>query len=149
MRKRRACCCSWGWILFLKAYRGSSGTLVFSLWEHSPSQALYHLPRTLPKNGRLSNGQNTTLSSALEEGKVTLLHRRLGHPSFTLLQTMYPQLFLNLFVDKLFYDTCRLAKSKRQIYPSVDDSAWLHSNSYIVMYGDPRHIQTQMVLDSS
>ena len=37
MRKRRACCCSWGWILFLKAYRGSLGTIVFSLWENSPS----------------------------------------------------------------------------------------------------------------
>ena len=34
---------------------------------------------------------------------------------------MYPQLFINLFVDKLVCDTCRLAKSKRQTYPSVDD----------------------------
>ena len=42
MRKRRACCCSWGWILFLKAYRGSLGILVFSLWENSPSSWLFH-----------------------------------------------------------------------------------------------------------
>ena len=40
MRKTRASCCSWGWILFLKAYRGSLGTLVFSLWENSPSKIL-------------------------------------------------------------------------------------------------------------
>ena len=38
-------------------------------------QGLYHLPSTSPNNGRLSNGQTTALSSALEEGKVILLHR--------------------------------------------------------------------------
>ena len=60
------------------------------------------------------------MNSLPKEEEVVLLHRRLGHPSFTLLKTMYPRLFKELFVDELMYDACQLAKSKKKIYPSVD-----------------------------
>ena len=57
-------------------------------------------------------------STSKEE--VILLYRRVGHPSFTLLKTMYPQLFKGLFVDKLICDACQLAKSEKKIYLSID-----------------------------
>ena len=40
IRKRMACCCNWGWVLFLNVYLGSIGTLVFLSWENSPSISL-------------------------------------------------------------------------------------------------------------
>ena len=61
------------------------------------------------------------VNSSPNEEEVTLLHRRLGHPSFTLLKVMYPHLFKQLSMEKLVCDACQLAKSKREIYPSIDN----------------------------
>ena len=58
--------------------------------------------------------------NSLPKEEVVLPHRRLGHPSFTLLKTTYTQFFKELFVDKLMCDACQLAKSKKKIYPFVD-----------------------------
>ena len=82
---------------------------------------LYYLPSTSPNDGKSSHCKTATLNSALEEEKVTLLHMQLGHPSFILWQTMYPQLFINLPIDKLYCDACRLTRSKRQSYLERDD----------------------------
>ena len=35
---------------------------------------------------------------------AVLLHRRLGHPSFTLLKSMYPFVFKNFFVNDMVCD---------------------------------------------
>ena len=51
---------------------------------------------------------------------MILLHRRLGHPPFHLLQTMYPLYFEKLSIDKLVCEACQLAKSKRKTYPSMN-----------------------------
>ena len=82
--------------------------------------SLYYLSHTIPSAGRQPNAQVTTIASLNEEEKVILLHRRLGHPSFDLLQTMYPQYFEKLSFNKLVCDACQLAKSKRKLYPSMN-----------------------------
>ena len=56
---------------------------------------LYYLPNTIPSDGRPPNAQVTTIASSNMEETVILLNRRLGHPSFNLLLTMYPQFFEN------------------------------------------------------
>ena len=51
---------------------------------------------------------------------MILLHKRLGHPSFHLLETMYPHYFKNISFDMIVCDACQLAKSRRKTYPSMN-----------------------------
>ena len=44
LRKRMACCCNWGWVLFLKLYLGSEVGLMFICWCESSSLILEYLP---------------------------------------------------------------------------------------------------------
>ena len=62
-----ACCCSWRWVLFLNAYLGSIGTLVFLSWENSPSRTIYICFNSKTKGversnagGDLNNSKNKT-----------------------------------------------------------------------------------------
>ena len=77
------------------------------------------MPSTTSNSGRSSYSRATMVNSSPKEEEVILLHRRLGHPSFTLLKVMYPCLFTQLLMEKLACDACQLAKSKREIYPSI------------------------------
>ena len=45
------------------------------------------------RTGREENSKEAMTSSPSTEEMITLLHGRLGHPSCTLLKTMYPELF--------------------------------------------------------
>ena len=49
--------------------------------------------------------------------EAMLIHKRLGHPSFTLLKMMYPSLFKNCSINDLVCNVCQLAKLKRNTYP--------------------------------
>ena len=60
--------------------------------------------------------------------QIWLWHHRLGHPSFSYLQHMYPDLFVGCSVSDFKCDTCILAKSHRVSYP-------LNSNKSIVPFG--------------
>ena len=50
--------------------------------------------------------------------EAMLIHKRLGHPSFTLLIMIYPSTFKNCSINDLVCNVCQLAKLKRNTYPS-------------------------------
>ena len=60
------------------------------------------------------------MNSTPKEEEVVLLHGQLGHPSFTLLKTVYPLLFKGLSMDRLICDVFQLAISKKKTYPPID-----------------------------
>ena len=62
---------------------------------------LYHLltPSVILRQKEHFTVATVTSAPAMKE--ATLIHRRLGHPSFTLLKTMYPSLFKNCYIDDL------------------------------------------------
>ncbi|XP_078427688.1 DENN (AEX-3) domain-containing protein isoform X1 [Wolffia australiana] len=49
--------------------------------------------------------------------RFILLHRRLGHPSFSLLKHVYPNLFKGIIIDDLICESCQFAKHKRTVFP--------------------------------
>ena len=51
---------------------------------------------------------------------ISLLHRRLGHPSFHLLKQVYPDLFKNFDIQSLVCDSCQFAKHRRSQFPKTD-----------------------------
>ena len=50
-------------------------------------------------------------------GRLSLLHRRLGHPSFSTLRHLFPRLFCGQPVDRFVCDACSRAKHHRTTYP--------------------------------
>ena len=82
---------------------------------------LYHLPCSSLQYGRGSDFKTATVVTATEEEKAVLQHRNLGHCSISLLQTMYPKFFKTLSIDKVVCDACHLAKSRKVVYPSIDN----------------------------
>ena len=78
---------------------------------------LYHLlitPGTLRQKEKFMVSAVTSVPAKKE---ATLIHRRLGHPSLTLLKMMYPSLSKNCSIDDLICNACQLAKLKRNTYP--------------------------------
>ena len=58
---------------------------------------------------------------AAAEDRVLMLHMRMGHPPFELLNTFYPSMFGGIEVSKLFCEACQLAKHKRSSFKSLND----------------------------
>jgi GAG-pre-integrase domain len=72
-------------------------------------------------------GIDSALSSIVEksgghkssmEDLLLLHHKRLDHPSFSLLSRLYPRLFEKANENKLFCDVCELGKYTRSSYVS-------------------------------
>ncbi|XP_057495256.1 retrovirus-related Pol polyprotein from transposon TNT 1-94 isoform X3 [Actinidia eriantha] len=64
----------------------------------------------------------TSLSDSSTE-KILLWHHRLGHPSFYLLQYLFPSLLSNKNVSTLKCESCELGKHHRaSFYPSINKS---------------------------
>ena len=59
--------------------------------------------------------------SSSKEERVILLHRRMGHPPFDLLRTLYPTLFQGIFEERLFCNACHSAKLRRSSFKLMDD----------------------------
>lgn len=60
-----------------------------------------------------SNGPKVLSSSILSHptaSQVWLQHNHLGHPSFSLLKSMFPTLFLQESVESFKRDVCQFAK---------------------------------------
>ncbi|PRQ17544.1 putative RNA-directed DNA polymerase [Rosa chinensis] len=78
---------------------------------------LFHLDQTYAgeKPGAQSRTALTSNSDKLSE--VWLWHRRLGHPSFSLMKKYMPTLFIGVNESVLRCETCVLAKSHRATYP--------------------------------
>jgi len=61
---------------------------------------------------------NTVRRSLLtKENQIWLWHYRLGHPSFSYMKYLFPELFLNLNYAEFKCETCILAKSHRVSFP--------------------------------
>jgi transposase InsO family protein len=68
-----------------------------------------------------------------KERQIWLWHRRLGHPSFSYMKHLFPDLFSNILIFDLKCETCILAKSHRATYPlsmnkSMVPFALIHSD---------------------
>ncbi|CAN1183502.1 hypothetical protein LINPERHAP2_LOCUS36550, partial [Linum perenne] len=78
---------------------------------------LYLLHGSKPVDGE-SRVPHMAFSSSLSsiENWIMLWHYRLGHCSFSYLQKVFPQLFLNKSNLRLHCDVCQLAKHTRASY---------------------------------
>jgi transposase InsO family protein len=76
---------------------------------------LYYLDAQ-PTQGRLTQAYHTVRTDD-SAAKIWLWHQRLGHPSFLLVQRMFPSLFLHNPVSKFQCETCELAKHHRVSFP--------------------------------
>lgn len=60
----------------------------------------------------------TSFLTASNKNTIWLYHLRLGHPSFRVVQSMFPHLFRDLDVSTLHCDVCELAKHTRVPFPT-------------------------------
>lgn len=77
---------------------------------------LYFSEADLVKKSQESQGLVSTTFQQKDD-QVWLWHRRLGHPSFPLLEKMFPSLFTNNKVGKFHCEICELAKHHRVSFP--------------------------------
>ena len=75
---------------------------------------LYYLETSIPN--RLSHSFSSESVSANKE-KIWLHHNRLGHPSFRVIEILFPSLFKSLSVENFHCEVCELAKHKRVPFP--------------------------------
>ncbi|CAN1121074.1 Retrovirus-related Pol polyprotein from transposon TNT 1-94 [Linum perenne] len=62
---------------------------------------------------------NQISSLAKSSDEVLLWHFRLGHPSFTYLERLFPKLFINKKAQFYQCEVCQLAKHTKSNYPSI------------------------------
>lgn len=55
--------------------------------------------------------------------KISQWHRRLGHPSFQIMEKMFPHLFQKCNHELLTCDACELAKHMRVTYSISDNKS--------------------------
>ena len=60
-----------------------------------------------------------TVTNTYTKDEIILLHKKLGHPSFVLLQNIYPSLFKKFPIDTFMCDACQLVKMKCTTYPLI------------------------------
>ena len=72
------------------------------------SHVLYHLLTTPVILRQIENFRVAIVTSVHAKKEAILIHRRLGHSSFTLLKMMYPSLFKNFSIDDLVCDACKM-----------------------------------------
>ena len=65
--------------------------------------------------------------------KVWLHHRRLGHPSFKVIEILFPSLFKNLNVENFHCEVCELVKHKRIPIPASNKKS---SVSFLLVHSD-------------
>ena len=70
---------------------------------------LYYLPHKESKC-------HQTGSESWTNTQIWLQHRRLGHPPFCMLKSLFPHLFTKVFVDSFHCDVCQFAKSHQATY---------------------------------
>ena len=65
----------------------------------------------------VQDGQSLSYLSTTNKKAVLLNHYRFGHPSFSVLKTMFPSLFERIDVKHFHCDVCEYAKHKRASFP--------------------------------
>ncbi|PRQ42978.1 putative RNA-directed DNA polymerase [Rosa chinensis] len=78
---------------------------------------LYYMEMTTAGNHRVSEVHQIQKGTSTNEEQIWLWHKRLGHPSFGYLQTLFPLLFQHNKPSAFKCDTCILGKSHRVSYP--------------------------------
>jgi GAG-pre-integrase domain len=76
---------------------------------------------------------------------LLLHHKRLGHPSFSLLSRLYSCLFEKAKENKLFCDVCELGKHTKNSYVSSSSMSYGVFSWCIMMYGV--HVQQQLSMN--
>ena len=76
------------------------------------ANGLYFLDIPTPTQGQLSVAHHTSISPSAEE-TIWLWHRRLGHPSFHLIQHLFPSLLPNSSISLFQCESCELSKHYR------------------------------------
>ena len=76
---------------------------------------LYYFDEIAFKNKK-AQGLGST-SSTFVYDQVMLWHRRLGHPSFSYLKHLFPELFKGIDCSKFHCEACHLAKDHRVSFP--------------------------------
>lgn len=64
---------------------------------------------------------------------VYLWHKRLGHPNFSYLKKLMPNIFLNIDVKDLFCDVCNLTKLTKSVYPP---KPYVPSHAFNLVHSD-------------
>lgn len=92
---------------------------------------LYYYDGTGSEN-KTAHGLGSTSSSFVYD-QVMLWHKRLGHPSFPYLKSLFPELFKGIDCSKLHCEACNLAKSHRVSFPIKPYSA---SKPFYLLHSD-------------
>ncbi|KAL3516705.1 hypothetical protein ACH5RR_023607 [Cinchona calisaya] len=71
----------------------------------------------LESSQKMRNNVSLSFLSSSNKDAIWLYHLRLGHPSFRVLQDMFPQLFQGLDIGEFHCDICELAKQTRVSFP--------------------------------
>ncbi|XP_061371389.1 uncharacterized aarF domain-containing protein kinase At1g71810, chloroplastic-like [Gastrolobium bilobum] len=80
------------------------GGLYYLVSQSPANKVTYHI--------LMSHGQSTA------DSLIWLHHKRLGHPPFSLLKSLFPSLFLSKSVESFHCDVCEFAKHHRVSFPS-------------------------------
>jgi transposase InsO family protein len=104
----------------------------------SLKDGLYHLDSQPDTQGRLTQAYHTVRTDD-PVAKIWLWHQRLGHPSFLILQRLFPSLFLHNNVSKFQCEICELSKHHRvSFYPSINKSDALFVLVHTDVWGPSR-----------
>ncbi|BFG28235.1 hypothetical protein CerSpe_145090 [Prunus speciosa] len=78
---------------------------------------LYYLETLGQSQIQSGRGFQAAKDNVLDQEKILLWHRRLGHPSFIYLERLFPKLFTNISASSLRCEHCIYAKNHRVSFP--------------------------------
>jgi len=106
----------------------------------SLKDGLYYLHSQPNTQGRLIQAYYTVQADD-SAARIWLWHQRLGHPSFLILQHMFPVLFLHNNVSKFQCETCELSKHHHVSFsPSINKSDAHFVLVHTVVWGPSRMV---------
>lgn len=94
----------------------SSGRMIGSARFHG---GLYFFEdrRRITQPSSLFSAYVSTFNHVSNKDKIMLWHYRLGHPNFSYLKHVFPNLFLNNKIESFQCDICQFAKHTRSVFP--------------------------------
>ena len=79
---------------------------------------MYYLSDERAGQKVLSSALRSRSESHSVASQIWLQHKRLGHPPFSLMRSMFPSLFLKQSVESFKCDICQFSKHHRATFPS-------------------------------
>ncbi|XP_052729487.1 uncharacterized protein LOC108329231 isoform X9 [Vigna angularis] len=110
----------------------ATGKTILTAKEQS---GLYFLEFDDQSNTQIMSQQAT--SETWANSQIWLHHQRLGHPSFSLIKSLFPHLFTKESVESFNCDICQLSKHHRASYPisnkkSISPFDLIHSDVWVL-----------------